>query len=151
MVIDDEVLAVLTAIVTVACALGIALSLPRSPEPFTAIGLLNEQGKIGDYPRVLVAGEPVRLQVFVMNHLGKAAMLKVEAKIGARGRIPSNSTPLDALPARYLRGRTYRELEEALERLGYRCRVWAHNERVLRIGLDKHGMLTCMRSCEAVR
>jgi len=97
-VIDDEVLAVLTAIVTVACALGIALSLPRSPEPFTAIGLLNEQGEIGDYPRVLVAGEPVRLQVFVMNHLGKAAMLKVEAKIGARGRIPSNSTPLDAPP-----------------------------------------------------
>jgi FkbM family methyltransferase len=51
----------------------------------------------------------------------------------------------------YLRGRTYRELKEALERLGYRCRVWAHNEEALRIGLDKHGMLTCTRGCEAVR
>jgi FkbM family methyltransferase len=51
----------------------------------------------------------------------------------------------------YLRGRTYCELKEALERLGYRCRVWAHHEGVLRIGLDKHGMLTCTRGCEAVR
>jgi hypothetical protein len=35
--------------------------------------------------------------------------------------------------------------------LGYRCSVWAHNEEALRIGLDKHGMLTCTRGCEAVR
>jgi FkbM family methyltransferase len=51
----------------------------------------------------------------------------------------------------YLRNKTYRELKEALERLGYRCRVWARHERALEIGLDKHGTLTCTRSCEAVR
>jgi len=51
----------------------------------------------------------------------------------------------------YLRNKTYRELKEALERLGYRCRVWAHHERALEIGLDKHGTLTCTRGCEAVR
>jgi FkbM family methyltransferase len=51
----------------------------------------------------------------------------------------------------YLRGKTYRELKEALERLGYRCRVWAHNEEALRIGLDKHGTLACTRSCEVVK
>lgn len=98
MVLDDEVLAVLTAIVTVACVLAAALSLPRSVEPFLALGLLGEKGKIGDYPTRVLAGEPVKLHVFVMNHLGKAALLKVVAKLGSRGRIPTNSTPLDAPP-----------------------------------------------------
>lgn len=98
MVLDDEVLAVLTAIVTVACVLAAALSVPRGVEPFLALGLLNERGKIGDYPTTILAKEPVKLHVFVMNHLGRAAMLKVVAKLGSRGSIPTNSTPLDATP-----------------------------------------------------
>jgi uncharacterized membrane protein len=98
MVLDDEVMAVLTAVVMIASIIGIAMMLPRNPEPFLAIGLLNERGKIGDYPRLLVTGEPIRLQVFLENHMGKASMLKVEAKLGSRGRIPTNKTPLDAKP-----------------------------------------------------
>jgi FkbM family methyltransferase len=43
----------------------------------------------------------------------------------------------------YLRNKTYHELKKVLEDLGFKCRVWAHNEYALRIGLDKHGMLTC--------
>ncbi len=96
MVLDDEVLAVLTAIVTVASAIGIASLIPRNPEPFVAIGLLSERGVIGGYPRLL--GEPVRLRVFVANHLGEVAMLKVVAKLGARGRLPTSEAPLDAPP-----------------------------------------------------
>ncbi|MEZ0345667.1 MAG: DUF1616 domain-containing protein [Infirmifilum sp.] len=98
MIIDDEVLAVLTAIMTVACVLAAALIVPRQPEPFLALGLLNENGKIGDYPTTVVVGEPVKLNVFVMNNLGKAALLKVIAKLGSRGNIPTNSTPLNATP-----------------------------------------------------
>lgn len=96
MVLDDEVLAVLTAIVTVACVLAAALSIPRQVEPFLALGILGEKGKIGDYPSTILAGEPVRLHVFVMNHLGRSAALKVVAKLGSRGNIPNSSTPLDS-------------------------------------------------------
>ncbi|MEM0495113.1 MAG: DUF1616 domain-containing protein [Thermofilum sp.] len=98
MVLDDEVLAVLAAIVTVACVIAVALTLPRSSEPFLALGLLGERGKIGDYPSRVLVGEPVKLHIFVMNHLGKAALLKVVAKLGSRGSLPTNSTPLEAPP-----------------------------------------------------
>lgn len=98
MIVDDEVLAVLTAIVTVACVLAAALTVPRGVEPFLALGLLDEKGKIGDYPTRVIAGEPVKLHVFVMNHLGKAVMLKVVGKLGSRGNIPTNSTPLNSTP-----------------------------------------------------
>jgi FkbM family methyltransferase len=48
----------------------------------------------------------------------------------------------------YLRGKTYHELKEVLEDLGFKCRVWAHNEYALKIGLDKHGILTCVKECK---
>jgi FkbM family methyltransferase len=45
-----------------------------------------------------------------------------------------------------LRGKTYHELKNALEKLGFTCRVWAHNEIALRFGLDKHGTITCAKN-----
>jgi hypothetical protein len=45
-----------------------------------------------------------------------------------------------------LRGKTYHELKSALEKLGFTCRVWAHNDGVLRAGLDRHGMITCAKN-----
>ena len=95
MIIDEEVLAVLTALVVVGSALSIALIIPRNPEPFLAIGLLNEKGYIGDYPTQIVAGEPVKLNIFLANHLGKVALLQVRVKLGSKGKIPTNSTPID--------------------------------------------------------
>ena len=49
----------------------------------------------------------------------------------------------------YLRNKTYHELKKALEDLGFKCRVYAHNEFALRIGLDKHGMLTCNKDVKS--
>jgi FkbM family methyltransferase len=46
----------------------------------------------------------------------------------------------------YLRGKTYHELKGVLENLGFTCRVWAHNEFAPRVGLDKHGMITCAKN-----
>ncbi len=46
----------------------------------------------------------------------------------------------------YLRNRTYHELKSALEKLGFTCRVWAHNEFVPRVGLDRYGMITCAKN-----
>jgi FkbM family methyltransferase len=45
-----------------------------------------------------------------------------------------------------LRGKTYHELKSTLENLGFTCRVWAHNEFVPRVGLDRHGMITCAKN-----
>jgi FkbM family methyltransferase len=50
----------------------------------------------------------------------------------------------------YLRGKTYHELKSVLEKLGFICRVWAHSEYALRIGLDRHGMLTCVKNREGL-
>jgi hypothetical protein len=50
----------------------------------------------------------------------------------------------------HLRGKTYHELKSALEKLGFTCRVWAPNEYALRIGLDRHGMLTCVKNREGL-
>jgi hypothetical protein len=41
--------------------------------------------------------------------------------------------------------KTYHVLKEKLEAMGFRCRAWAHNDSVLRIGLDRHGTLTCIK------
>jgi hypothetical protein len=41
-------------------------------------------------------------------------------------------------------------LKKALENIGFKCRVWAHNEYALRIGLDRHGMLTCVKNREGL-
>ena len=43
-----------------------------------------------------------------------------------------------------LLNKTYHELKDKLEELGFRCRVWAHNE-FAKYGLDKHGTMTCIR------
>jgi len=51
----------------------------------------------------------------------------------------------------YLRNKTYHELKNTLEALSFKCRIWAHNEDALRIGLDKHGVLMCVKQGEVVR
>ena len=45
----------------------------------------------------------------------------------------------------YLVNKTYHVLKEKLESMGFRCRAWAHNDIALRIGLDRHGTLTCIK------
>ncbi|MCI4461880.1 MAG: DUF1616 domain-containing protein [Thermogladius sp.] len=97
MILDDEVFAVILAVSIVVSALGIATSIPRQAESFTAIGLLNEEGKIGNYPTNIRAGEAVGFNAFVYNHLGYTALLRVDVKIGD-GEVPTNTTPLDSPP-----------------------------------------------------
>ncbi|WP_440060225.1 DUF1616 domain-containing protein [Thermogladius sp. 4427co] len=99
--LDEEVFAVILAIVVIASAIGIAVSIPRNTEPFTAIGLLNEKGLIGDYPRNVAVGSVVNLNAFVYNHLGYTALFRVDVKIGD-GDIPTNTTPLNTTPVRRL-------------------------------------------------
>ena len=93
-VLDEEVFAVIMALAVVASVFAIAEVLrPKYPEPFTAIGLLNSQGKIGDYPTQVFPGENVSLKIFLANYLGHPALMQVRFKIGDNSTLPTNSTP----------------------------------------------------------
>jgi len=65
---------------------------PENPEPFTAIGLLNEECKIGEYPKVVINGSSIRLCVYTANYLGRPAYFKVVYKLAVTETLPSNTT-----------------------------------------------------------
>ncbi|MFZ8782553.1 MAG: DUF1616 domain-containing protein [Desulfurococcaceae archaeon] len=94
MLLDEEVFAVVLAVSIIASALGIALVLrPGNPEPFTAIGLLNEECRIGEYPRVARNASSLRLCVYVANYLNRPGYFKVVYKIATRETLPTDTTP----------------------------------------------------------
>ena len=94
MLLDEEVFAVILALSIIASALGIALTLrPENPEPFTALGLLNEECKIGRYPTVAVNGSSIRLCISIANHLGHPAYFKVVYKLATAETLPNSTTP----------------------------------------------------------
>jgi uncharacterized membrane protein len=91
---DEEVLAVVAAVAVVGVALASAVLLgPAVREPFSAIGLLGPEGRIGGYPSEVAAGAPVRLHVYVYNHMGAPVWFVVYVKV-------SNSTGEPPLPER---------------------------------------------------
>jgi hypothetical protein len=94
LVLDEEVFAVILALSIVASALGMVLTLrPGNPEPFTAIGLLNEECKIGGYPATAVNGSGIRLCISVANHLGHPAYFKVVYKLATNETLPNSASP----------------------------------------------------------
>jgi len=94
LLLDEEVLAVVAAIVVVGAALAAALLLGLAVrEPFSAIGLLGPEGRIGGYPTEVKIGVPFRLHVYVYNHMGVPVWYVVYVKV-------SNSTAEPPLPER---------------------------------------------------
>jgi uncharacterized membrane protein len=97
---DKEVLAVAAAVAVVGVALVSALLLgPAVREPFSAIGLLGPEGRIGGYPSEVAAGAPVRLHVYIHNHMGVPVWFVVYVKVSNSTREP----PLPERPALTLR------------------------------------------------
>ncbi|MEM1674097.1 MAG: DUF1616 domain-containing protein [Candidatus Bathyarchaeia archaeon] len=99
-IFDEEVLAVLTAIAVIAAVFGGSqvIYAGRVVEPFSELGLLGPSGRIGDYPRSVVAGSPFQLNIYVGNHEGKAVYYRVLAKVGDKSSIINASIPLSAEP-----------------------------------------------------
>ncbi len=94
MILNEEVFAVILALTIVSSVFGIAMLLrPSTVEPFTAIGLLDENCKIGYYPKYVVPGQNLTLCLFVDNHLGKPMYWKIVYRIGNSSTIPTNTTP----------------------------------------------------------
>ncbi len=93
MLMDKEVQAVIIALVVVGSVFAAAMILRgNAGEPFDAIGLLNENCVIGEYPSQLTIGENVTLCIFVYNHMDKVEYYKVVYRIGTNETIPSNTT-----------------------------------------------------------
>ena len=98
--LDDEVFAVIMAVIVVASVFAaVQLVKPGNPEPFTAIGLLNENCKIGDYPRIVFLGENLTLCLYLDNHQSEPALFRVKYKIALNTTdLPSNETPSPEKP-----------------------------------------------------
>jgi len=56
----------------------------RVVEPFSELGVLGPNMKIGDYPRELVVGEEFDLYLYVGNHMGSTQLYRVYVKLGSR-------------------------------------------------------------------
>jgi len=93
--LDEEVFAVLLAVVVVASVFTAAQEF-RSIERFNAIGLLNEECKIGDYPGFVLRGENITLCIYVYNYMGEPEVFKVVYRFGNPDTLPTNTTPSTA-------------------------------------------------------
>jgi len=99
-ILDEEILAVISAILIVSAAVaGVQVfNAGRVVKPFSELGLLGPEGKIGGYPRQVAAGMLFTLNVYVGNHEGKTMYYKVLVKVGDKSSIVNSSTPLSAEP-----------------------------------------------------
>jgi uncharacterized membrane protein len=87
-----------TAILVVLAAYGVLVAAPvvlgdRVVEPFSELGLLGPEMKLGDYPRELLVGEGFDLFLYLGNHMGELSYYRVYAKLGDSGLNVSDSVP----------------------------------------------------------
>jgi len=87
--IDDEVKAVVLAIIIVAGVFSIAqlVASERVVEPFSALGLLGPKMKIGDYPKNVLVNQTINLYLFVDNHEGRVMYYVIYAKLGNKSTV----------------------------------------------------------------
>ena len=68
----------------------------RVVEPFSELGVLGPEGKIGGYPREAAVGENFTLYLYVGNYEGRAAYYAVLVKLGGVNISVSDVEPMDA-------------------------------------------------------
>jgi len=95
--------------------------------------------------------EHVRTEYGIGHEEFRCKILKMDCK-GCEYYVINNEEDIlnifDIIKVEYsgdLIGYTVERLLDKLDKLGYRCRVWAHHPVVLEIGLEKHGTLTCFK------
>ncbi|MDP2954272.1 MAG: DUF1616 domain-containing protein, partial [Chloroflexota bacterium] len=81
---DDELKAVALVLIGLMGAVAVypILAESRVVEPFSELGVLGPNMKIGDYPRQLVVGQRFSLYIYVGNHEGSSQYYRVFAKLG---------------------------------------------------------------------
>lgn len=90
--------AVVLAIVIVAMVFAYTQLLlkDRVVEPFSAIGILGPEMKIGNYPRIVRVNETIDLYLFIDNHEGRVMYYVIKAKLGNKSTLINSSKPADA-------------------------------------------------------
>lgn len=96
--IDDEVKAVALILVGLMAAVAVypILAESRIVEPFSELGVLGPNGKLGDYPRELAVGQPFSLFLYVGNHEGRSEYYRVLVKLGNQSSNVSDAVAFDA-------------------------------------------------------
>jgi len=91
---SEEVWAVMLAVILIGAVFAASQTFfaGRVVEPFSELGILGPNMKIGDYPREVVAGETAKLYIYVGNHMGKPVYYIVMIKLG------DNKTRIDPAP-----------------------------------------------------
>jgi hypothetical protein len=90
----EQVCAVILGItIIIALVATVPFLLPRNTgEQFSELGILGPNMQLGDYPSIVVAGQPVSLFVYVGNQMGQPIYYNVMVKLG------NNNTATDPAP-----------------------------------------------------
>jgi uncharacterized membrane protein len=93
--IDEKIQA---AILVSLAAYGLLISAPlllggRVVEPFSELGVLGPDMKLGDYPHEVSVGEDFDLFIYVGNHEGSVSYYRVLFKVGDHGLNVSDVEP----------------------------------------------------------
>ena len=96
--IDEDIKTVIVGLLLVTAGFTVfqAFFADRVVEPFSELGILGPNLKIGDYPRELVVGEEFDLYLYTGNHMGSVQMYRVYVKLGNRGLNVSDTEPYGA-------------------------------------------------------
>lgn len=65
----------------------------RVVEPFSELGILGPNMKLGDYPREVEVGEEISLYLYLGNHEGAPIYYRVHVKLGDRAMNVSDTEP----------------------------------------------------------
>jgi uncharacterized membrane protein len=96
---DEKIQIVILSILAV---YGVLIASPivlgdRIVEPFSELGILGTDMKLGDYPSSVTLGEEFELFIYLGNHMGKLSYFRVYAKLGDGRMNVSDSEPYDGI------------------------------------------------------
>ena len=96
--IDDELKLIALALIGMMAVIAVypVLSANRVVEPFTELGVLGPNGKLGDYPKEVRVDEKFNLFLYLGNHEGRVQYYRVLAKLGNQASNVSDTQPMDA-------------------------------------------------------
>jgi uncharacterized membrane protein len=77
------------------------LSAERIIEPFSEIGVLGANGKLGDYPSQVTVGQKFSIFIYVGDHEGRSGYYRISAKLGDQNSSISDTIPLAITPVDY--------------------------------------------------
>ena len=97
--IEEEIRMAVIALVIVAGVAAISQTINNEymSEPFSTIGIMGPNMKLGDYPKTVIVNQSYRLYLFLENQEGHVAYYQIHVKLGdistfINETVPSNAT-----------------------------------------------------------